>query len=367
MKYGLKVSEREVLNFEMTDIGTLFHSVLEKYPKALEKRNTTWVDATLEQQTESIKEAVEVAFEKQNKTPYGLGRMRYTKAQVEKMSTRAIEALTYQLKQGEFEPVAYELTFGKNGFLPIEIALNDTQSLLIQGQIDRIDVYQKENERYVKIMDYKSGSQEFSLVEVYYGLQLQLLLYLDAYLKLNEGDLPAGVFYFHISGSTISYKANMTEEEIESKRQKNYKLSGLLLEDVEIAKKMEQEVMGEVIPATLKKESKSKKQQEPTFTATSSVASMAQFTVLRNHMVEILKSLGQEILSGRIVAKPYQYGTYTSCKYCDYLSVCQFDETQADNQVENLSKLKDKEVWQKLMPQEGGTADGMDDSATSGD
>ena len=240
IKYGLKASERKIFKWDTKEIGSIFHATLEYYPKELEKRETTWTKVDPQVQEECIREAVKKAIDKYNTSGNQEGKVRYTAAKVEKMSKRAIHALTYQLRKGAFEPKEYEVSFGYVGMPAIEIEVEQGRKLLLRGQIDRVDVYQKEGEgSYVKILDYKSGKKDFDLLQVYYGLQLQLLLYLDAYLRLHKDSQEAGVFYFHIRKPYLEYQVGMSQEEIDAKRRKQYKLSGLVLEDTEIIKKME--------------------------------------------------------------------------------------------------------------------------------
>ena len=226
IKYGLKASERRLFEWNAADLGTLFHATLEQYPRELQERQTTWTGATEVQRKESVEAAV---LKSVQGTPYALrqdGRMRYTIDKVTKMTQRAVRALTYQLEQGEFEPFAYEVNFGYEGMPPIQIDIDDEHTILLKGQIDRVDVYVKDTqETYVKILDYKSGSTQFNLLEVYHCLQLQLLLYLDAYLRLNPAFKPAGMFYFHINSKNVKYELGMGEEMIAQKQLKQFKLS----------------------------------------------------------------------------------------------------------------------------------------------
>ena len=58
----------------------------------------------------------------------------------------------------------------------------------IRGQIDRIDTYTKGDHSYVNIIDYKSSesSATLDLTKVYYGLQMQMMTYMDIVLQNKE-------------------------------------------------------------------------------------------------------------------------------------------------------------------------------------
>lgn len=347
IKYGIKAEERRLFQFNAMDLGVLFHKALEEYPVRLEKENLGWRDVDNTQIDTYVGEVVkEVVAQYGGSMGRPTAQNKYKIQQIQNMTKRAVTVLTDQIKKSEFNPKEYEVEFGEGQFPPIVINIDNDRKMLLTGTIDRVDVYELENEEFIKILDYKSGKKAFDLMEVYYGLQLQLLLYLDAYLKISTGNLPAGVFYFHIDNPIIEYKVGMSPEDIEKERAKKFKLSGLVLEDVNIAKALEAEAKGEVIPASLK--------QNGEFSATSSVASNEQFDLLRDHIVETIRELGKEILNGKVSALPYQLDNKQPCEYCKYSSICQFDVTQKDNQYEKLEKLKKEQVWAKLAMKKGG-------------
>ena len=58
--------------------------------------------------------------------------------------------------------------------------LSEDEKMHLQGRIDRIDVAEDAEHVYVKVIDYKSGNRKFDLAALYYGLQLQLVVYMNA-------------------------------------------------------------------------------------------------------------------------------------------------------------------------------------------
>lgn len=355
IRYGLKASERKVLQWNAADIGTLFHGTLERYPKELAKCKVTWVTATSEQQDQCIEEALRYSVAKLSQNAKQDGRFAYTLKKARKMTKRAIGALTHQLKAGEFEPEAYEVSFGSEQMPPIEIVLDNEHTIFLKGQIDRVDVYTKDGEgKHIKVLDYKSGNKNFSLLELYHGLQLQLLLYLDAYLRLNEKNKAAGMFYFHIDTRTVKYETGMELSEALTKQLKQYKLSGLAVDDVDILDKMESGVKGEILPAKAKKDG--------TLGSGASVASEAQFRQLIEYMHDLIRGLGKDMLAGKISAKPCKLKEKDACAFCKYHTICQFDTANKDNTYEQLSPLGNKEIWEELA--KGGEEHAMDTHAT---
>lgn len=346
IRYGLKAEERKMFSFDRAKVGTLFHAALEQYPKELEKMGTDWLKATQEEQQLGIKQATESALSHVNMAQKETGYFKFTASKVEKMTARAIRALTAHLRNGEFIPQGYEISFGEGyGFPPIAIDLLEGKKLYITGQIDRVDIFYKDKEeKYIKILDYKSGQKNFSLLEVYYGLQLQLLLYLDAYLEKDPQGQAGGVFYFHINNPYVNYKVGMRDEEIEVANLKQFKLSGIALDEKEIITALDKEGSGSTIPIGINKDGSIKKG--------SSVATRQQFKHLETHIINVIKELGEDILSGKISTKPYTLNGKNPCEYCVYHTVCQFNEEMPDNCYDQLKKLSKDEIWEIIAKEE---------------
>lgn len=347
IKYGIKAEERRLFQFNAMDLGILFHKALEEYPLRLEKEGLGWRDVNHEQIDTYVGQVVrEVVADYGGSMGRPTAQNKYKVRQIENMTKRAVNVLTDQIKKSQFNPKEYEVEFGQGQFPPIIINIDKERKILLTGTIDRVDVYQLEDEGFIKILDYKSGKKAFDLMEVYYGLQLQLLLYLDAYLKISTDQLPAGVFYFHIDNPLMAFQVGKSLEAIEQERFKSFKLSGLALADTDIVAALEEGGKGDVIPASLKKDGD--------FSKTSSIATREQFDQLRNHIVETIRDLGKEILNGKVSALPYQLDNKNPCEYCKYLSICQFDVMQRDNAYESLEKLSQEQVWAKLESEKGG-------------
>lgn len=342
MRYGLRAEERRLFSFDRAKVGTLFHAALEQYPKELEALGTNWVDATSEEMRVGVKNATTHALEWISSAQRETGLFKYTVSKVEKMTQRAVKALTVHLQNGEFIPEGYEVGFGEGqGFPPICIQIDEERQIEIKGTIDRVDVFYKgPQEKYVKILDYKSGQKNFNLVEVYYGLQLQLLLYLEAYLEKHPEYEVGGIFYFHINNPYVSYKVGMEKEEIEANSLKQFKLSGLALDNLDVIEALDKSKTGQTIPVALNKDGSLKKG--------SSVASEKQFKQLENHILQTIRNLGKEILEGKVSVRPYELSGKNPCDYCIYHTICQFNEEMSDNCYEKLNKLSKDEIWQAI-------------------
>ncbi|OON98754.1 MAG: hypothetical protein ATN35_00655 [Epulopiscium sp. Nele67-Bin004] len=357
IEYGLKASERKLFKWDSADIGTIFHAILEQYPKELELQGVTWVDVDKVQQRKIVHDVVTAVVAKYNRKNMQTGQLKYTVERIEKMALRAIDALTYQLKKGEFEPNQYEYKFGYNGMPDIQVQLDDGSIIKLQGTIDRVDIYTQNGTQYIKILDYKTGQKDFDLVEIYYGLQLQLLLYLDAYLKSNKNTQEAGVYYFKLDAKYVKVDASDNKEVSQDSKYKQFKMSGLTLEDENIATALEKDLKGNVIPVT--KTTKG-------FHSKSVIADEQQFVDLRQHVYNIVSGLGKDILDGKISATPYKLGKQTGCDYCKYHGICKFDENLPDNNFDICTAIG-KEGVINSFKKGSGDSGGLDDSTTKGD
>lgn len=176
-----------------------------------------------------------------------------------------------------------------------------------------------------------------------YGLQLQLLTYMDAMVK-EENIEPAGVLYFNLIEPIIKADKRETEEELESAIKKNFKMKGLVLADVKVVKMMDKNLKqgySELIPVYLGKDEKISEKS-------SSTATKEQFELLQKYIIKTIKDISKEILSGKIDMKPYNKNQKVPCDYCEYKAICQFDNTKANNNYSYVPTVKKDEVWEKL-------------------
>lgn len=183
-----------------------------------------------------------------------------------------------------------------------------------------------------------------------YGLQLQLITYLDAIWEqggagITPPILPGGVLYFPIDDPMVKGSPESSEEDIEKAIMKELRMKGLLLADVKLIREMDHDIDGPslIIPVRMNKGE---------VLGQSSAATLEQLNLLRNHVRRLLEGLCQEIMKGNVPIRPYKKKGTTSCKYCSFAAVCQFDTTRRENTFRQLNDMKDTEVWRKLQEQD---------------
>ena len=211
LSYGLNLREREEYTFQAIDLGNIFHSAIEHFAKKLEAEGYTWTTLPEVRREELIEESVEESIvDYGNTILYSSARNEYIIKRLKRMMRRTVWALTKQLEKGDFMPGGYEISFGgASGLSTSDIALDGHGRMRLRGKIDRVDICEDEDNVYVKVIDYKTGAKAFDLGELYYGLQLQLVLYLNTALELesrkNHGKtvIPAGIFYYQMKDPIV--------------------------------------------------------------------------------------------------------------------------------------------------------------------
>jgi ATP-dependent helicase/nuclease subunit B len=348
VRYGLKPQERKIFAVGAPDVGELFHNCLQSFALKLRDEHINWSELQ-RVECESIVDGImdEMAPVQGHGVFASSHRYQYLMKRLKRISRRAVWTLTAHLQHGDFKPLDYEVSFGPGCPFPaIEIELGNGEIFHLVGRIDRVDLLDDEDGTYVKIIDYKSGNQKFGLSDVYYGLSLQLMIYLKAVLASNQQLkrnvlMPAGIFYFKIEDPLINTESKVVET-IEKEIAKKLKMTGLILEDVRLVRQLDREIgkSSEIIPAALTK--------DEDFTKNSSVLVLEDFMSLIGHVEGLLQEIGREIMRGKVKIEPVNDGRRNACAFCSYRSVCQFDRLLQDNNYRNIRPLKDEEVITRM-------------------
>lgn len=344
MQFGLEAKDRKKYELSMPDLGSFMHKAIMLYSKALSRDNMKWKDATEEYCREKAGTIVEgMLLDKEGQVFNDNSKFAFMAKRLTKVLFRTLYLLTLQFQKGSFEPYAYEARFGKGGlYPPVIVKLQDGQEIHVEGVIDRIDMLVHEGKTYVRIVDYKSSSMNLNLSEIYSGLKLQLLLYLDAVLQGDSSLLPSAVLYFKIDDPIIKTDGEVSEEDILKAIFKKFKMSGLLLKDQEIIKEMDSEIgkSSAIIPAGITKGEE--------FSKSSKVYEKEEFDLLRNHVRSMIYESCEKISQGNIDIAPYKKGNEIPCTYCSYTSVCGFENGVLNNKYRIINDLEDKEVIEIL-------------------
>ena len=341
LKYGLKLKERKVFKLDTPDIGLFLHEIIDRFSEYVIKNNISLREIEKDETEKIVSQLVdELLVDFKNNIFNSSNQMKRLVVRLKRVIKRVIWVIVNHIRNGEFEISGSEVEFGKGKSLSaVEIELSDGNKLLLNGKIDRIDIAKTEEGKFIRIIDYKSYNKELKLSDIYYGLQLQLLVYLDA--AMEKDLLPGGMLYLKLDDPIMKTKKNISKEEIEEEINKKLRMKGVILSDARLIKAMDTNMINEssVLDLSVKKDG--------TFTSKVPVATKEQFTELRNHMKKILKQMGDEILNGNIKNEPVKKKSKSACEFCDYKLICRFDK-ELGNKFKIINDLKNDQVFEQL-------------------
>ena len=356
MEFGLQIRERDQYELKAADMGTVMHEALEKFSKKLQENGETWKTVTDDTRDRLIEECVEEPMADYGNTIFqSSSRNQYRIIRVKRILKRTVWALQQQIRQGEFEPGEFEVSFSMEDSLSaINIDLSEHEKMRLRGRIDRVDLCETDDKVYVKIIDYKTGNTSLDLVALYYGLQLQLVLYLEAAMAMaakrnpNRKLIPAGIYYYNMKDPIVS-GFDMTKEEIEAKQQKELRMNGLTSTEKASLLLIDAEGGNVVSGLEYKKDG--------SLSSRALVANADQMHELGHFARKKALDLARDIYGGKIDAYPYEYKKMNPCEYCEYGSVCGFDLQLEGCHYRRLSALDKDEVWQEIAREENKQTD----------
>ena len=346
LQYGLKIKPQEELKIQTLNTGTFIHEVIDEFFGTVKANGKQLEEIEEEELSEIINKIIDEKLgQNKNYIFTSTAKYRALVVRLKKIIKKALKYIIETIVQSRFTVLGTEVEFGESGkYKPIRLTLEDGKKIEIIGKIDRIDTAQGEDGKYLRIIDYKSSAKNIDLNEVYAGLQIQLLTYLDATCK-EEDLMPAGVLYFSMLEQIIKADKRMEQEEIEEKIRANFKMKGLILADVKVVKLHDKNLekgASALVPAYIDKEGNLSQKKTSGVTA-------EQFASLQKYMYTIIKQISKEILGGNIDLKPYYKDKKTPCKYCDYKSICGFNMGGCENKYNYIDKKSKDEILSKIL------------------
>lgn len=326
LKYGLAVTERVEYEFKAMDMGNVIHQALENFAVELRRKRLDWSDLDDKVRDEIADECLDkVAADYGNTILKSSARNHYMVERTRRILRRTVWALQEQLKNGEFHPEGFEVSIGG-------------------GRIDRLDVLKEDNKVYVKIIDYKTGNTSFDLVSIYHGLQLQLVVYMDAAVQAEQRKYPdcevepAGIFYYNVKDPMIQKTLQEDLDELDPEIMKKLKMNGLVSSAPEVIRKLDASYVSLPLAYTSK----------GALRKGSSVASPERFRLLNDYVKKKITEVQDAILTGKADASPYEMGNKNACTYCAYQGSCGFDRKIPGYEFRRLKQFADEEVWKNF-------------------
>ena len=340
VEQGLSPKPRKEWALTPIDAGNFYHSALEGFTRLL-PTIPNWPKINKKTCNAVVEKAAEPLFRDLLAGVMGeSSRMRSLGEKYKRVLCRVAWTFTKGAKQSAFTPEGAEVKFGyPGGIPPIELTLRDGSKVFVRGKIDRIDRYAGDEGVFLRVVDYKSGSEKLSPAKIFWGAQLQLLLYLQAALTWEEESEPAGAFYMRVADPLLPSEEET--EQIEDALARVLCLRGVALKDVAILKKMDD---GEP-PLTLPKVLTAKGE----FDKRAMLATLEDMKALIDHAGSMAKQWAERIYNGEIAAKPLcDKRRNGACDHCDYAPICRRDLSRGIDNARMMQEMKFDELLEKI-------------------
>lgn len=343
LSYGLKAKPRKQATLDPSAFGTFVHAVLQNVVERVVDDGgfrTVSEERLLEIALEEIDQYVAMFFPKQaNREAYLFQRSRNEILDI-------VRDLGEELRNSKFDPVSCELEFSDSGQLPsVEIQGNDT-SCKVSGFVDRVDLFEENGETYVRVVDYKTGRKDFDFTDILNGAGLQMLIYLFA-LKDAGGSyygknslLPAGILYLPARKEYTLTKPMPDDSDVALRHQDERRRRGLIVNDPAVLAAMESDPKNpRFMPYQMEKGSIS-----------GHIADPWQMQLLENHVLRTLSNMADQIASGVVKPNPIRRGQDSSCRFCDYQTICHMDLCSRETRL--MAATSAEKFWNKLNQEE---------------
>ena len=337
---GLSPKPRKEWTVTPMDAGNFYHSALEGFVRLLPGVEN-WPAIDKKTCDGVIDRAAEPVLEQLLSGPMGdSARLRALGNKYRRVLQRVAWTFTRGARQSAFRPACAEIRFGyENGIPAIPLTLSDGRQVFVRGIIDRIDRYAGDEGVYLRVVDYKSGAEKLSPARIFWGAQLQLLLYLRAALSMEEGASPAGAFYMHVSDPLVPDSEDQAL--IEDALAKELRLQGVALKDAAILEKMD----AGSPPLTMARAVNA----DGSFAKTATLAGLEEMYALIRHAEKMAGQWAERIGAGEIAAAPLcDKNGRGPCDTCDYAAVCRSAPDRAPQAARTLEDMTFGELLEKV-------------------
>jgi len=363
-QYGLGLKEREEFSLDPAKAGTFYHEAMREFVNIVISSDVHVLDLEPSDAVDIMDEIVKEMVPRIQNELF-LSSFRYKHISNSLASTLKTSARLFMehAKRGDFVPIAVEVPFGLSDEIPpLPLRLQGGQEALIRGLIDRVDAAAVGEDIYVRVVDYKSSQTRLDLTDVYYGLSLQLLVYLAValirwdeitnsshFLNIPEiagkvpsaTILPAGAMYQPIQNIFIRTDGPLDKDSAWAEIRKKLRMTGIFMDDLEVARLMDKtsSAHSDLVQVQFTKSG---------LGAKSPVVSQEKIEALLNFAIAKVEDTCSKIISGRIDVLPFSKKQLKGCRYCPFGSFCTFDVLIEGNQYRVLKDIPKDVIWAEI-------------------
>lgn len=355
VKYNIRAKEKEVYELRPLDTGNFIHKVLEIFAKNIKNEllefknilpNIPYYEIEKEEKyKEDLKTYLEKVKEKidqsiRNVSDLNEYEMFKTSSKFKNLSKKLSNilekmciAVAESLRLSNFEIYMTEKKIENKIFNNLERKLG--KEIILKGIIDRIDILENNDQKYFRIIDYKSSKKDIKPAEIYSGINLQMPIY-SYIIEEKENIKSAGLLYFAAESPKIKEKIE-TKEKYDEKVLENFKMSGILLEDEDILRSMDKSLMGNGDKSKFVPVSYTKKGE---LSALSKTLKDEDYETLIEDTKNIAENILKQMFDGKTDITPLE----GACTFCPYKSICMVDRNKNNiRRYKNINKWKIKE------------------------
>ncbi|GEA92880.1 ATP-dependent helicase/deoxyribonuclease subunit B [Pediococcus damnosus] len=364
LKYGLKLQERNVFELSPASTGEYFHMALDHFVKLIGQQNLEINQLSDSELDNLLNEVVKtIKTEPQFEILGSSNRMHYINDQLNQTIKQMLKIFVLQSDNSKMRPVQTEVLFGhvgsEAGLHSLDFEVAPTKKVHVRGKIDRIDELNLTSEngqlqKYFGIVDYKSSDHDFNFRDIYYGLAMQMLTYIDA-LKQNinlidqdkDSPLISGALYMHLQNPAVNVNKlrNTDSDTVQKELLKQTKYKGIILSDPDLLDNLDTKLdSGSSLIYPFKKNKAGKYSSYDNH-----IVTQEELTRLIKHAERKIVEASKKIFAGELKLNPARWpDTHTALQYSPYKSIMQFDEMLPENNYHKLENLSGKDVLAKL-------------------
>ncbi len=326
-RYGFDARKRKKAELSSLEYGRLVHYVLEKVLKKYTVSDICKLSSS------KLREEVSFVLNKYVNSYLGgykdkAERFKFLLSKCVGSSCVLLKYIANELSISGFKPCEFELGIGKDTE-ELSMDLPDGSRVNIRGFVDRVDIIEKNNVNYIRIVDYKTGIKEFKLSDILQGLNMQMLIYLDALLKSSKykNSKAAGVLYMPSTLKAITANRNVEKEKAEKLSKNRVNMNGLMFDEEDIRENI-----------NIKKNNilQNISDEHSEFNSIE--------TILKN-IENLVIEMAKNLKDGKVQVVPVK-GGYDACKFCDYSFVCSYED---GDKCRDVCDMSNESTMKKMM------------------